>query len=270
MVRSVNIMDNTNNKAYWENYVSYWKDKVCMANENGKANDKTIDDAILMNYIKKLNLDSRDVFLDFGCGFCRSYPCYREIVGETDCYYGVDITEAPLRLAEELYPVLKNNERLKTYDGILIPYDDESFDKIICFGVFDACNQEVILKGLLRILKVNGELLLTGKNNLYNKDDEGAYIAEINARKKGHPNYFTDVKKMSILLEESGIAIKESFFFEKRGDFPNNRYCTNMPDIFYEWAFILKKSKSDMKICTMKNLNFSSEYSKTYKLRKGE
>lgn len=258
------MIDNTNNKEYWENYVSYWKDKVEAANNPEQAKDKTLSDLILKKYLKKLDLVNEDIFLDFGCGFCRIYPYYQEIVKtELNNYYGIDIANLPLELAEMKYPVLKDNKRLSTYDGIHIPYKQEFFDKIVCFGVFDACKQEEILKELLRVLKVNGELLLTGKNNLYHKNDKEAYIAEINAEKKGHPNYFTDVKKMIMLLMESGYTIKENYYFERRGDFQNDKYCTVVPEIFYEWALIIKKNDSTH---MLGNSSFSNKFSCTYKL----
>ena len=37
----------------------------------------------------------------------------------------------------------------------------------MCFSVFDACSQEETIKELLRILKKDGLILLTGKNNEY-------------------------------------------------------------------------------------------------------
>ena len=45
---------------------------------------------------------------------------------------------------------------------------------------------------MIRVTELGGRILITGKNDKYYADDEQAYIAEEAARKKGHPNYFTD------------------------------------------------------------------------------
>lgn len=96
---------------------------------------------------------------------------------------------------------------LLTYDGVMPPlFEDESFDVIVCMGVFDCCDQEVTLKELLRVLKVNGKLLTSGKNKNYFGNDNPAWIAEVNARKKGQPNSFTDVR--NILEQLSAIGNK--------------------------------------------------------------
>ena len=88
------------------------------------------------------------------------------------------------------------------------------FDKIVCYGVFDACFQENAICEMLRILKAGGELLITGKNRYYNEDDGQAIIAEEAARKKGHPNYFTDVNYMLKQLMDC-VAVEKQRFWKR-------------------------------------------------------
>ena len=38
------MKDNTNNKEFWNNYVTYWENKVEQANEEKNAADRTSDD----------------------------------------------------------------------------------------------------------------------------------------------------------------------------------------------------------------------------------
>jgi hypothetical protein len=105
-------------------------------------------------------------------------------------------------------------------------FDALSFNKILCFGVFDACNQEKTLKEICRVLDVEGCALITGKNTSYHNDDM-VKIAEVNARKKGHPNYFTNYKIMREQLISKKYTILEEYFYERRGDFAKNCYMKN-------------------------------------------
>lgn len=253
-------MDNTNSKKYWNEYVTYWEDKVKDANTNEKAKDKTNDDVILEEYFKKLRVQKEDIILDYGCGSCWLYPIYKKAMGKAEGNYcGIDVSKVCLEHAQEVYQELKVNKNLIEFDGEHIPFDNNFFDKIICFGVFDACNQEAVIRELLRVLRINGELLITGKNNNYFDDDNEAVVAEINARKKEHPNYFTDVQDMTEQLLEHKAKVIETFYFLRRGDFPKNMAVKEMPENFYEWAYVIEKTENykdfEYKV-------FSSKYSR--------
>lgn len=236
-------MDNTNNKQYWDDYVTYWENRVREANNGKEIKDKTSNDSILEKYYGLLNVEEKNMFLDFGCGSGRLYPIYRKKVTVGGHYVGIDISGVCLKHAEKNNEGLKIGENLNEFDGLHIPYENDSFDKIMCFGVFDACNQEQIMWELFRVLRTGGWLLITGKNDRYYEDDEGASIAEVNARKKGHPNYFTDVHDMTKQLKEHGVRLLETYYFLRRGDFPKDRAVREMPEIFYEWAYLLEKAE---------------------------
>ena len=238
-------MDNTNNKEFWNNYVDYFVNKINEANSECDAKDKTASDIVYEQYFKQLDVKGNEKLLDFGCGFCRLFPIYEENMhSEKNVkggYYGVDVSKRELELAQERYPRLKLGESLFEYDGLHIPFIDNYFDKIICWGVFDACNQEIIIQELFRILKIGGKLLVTGKNDKYYEDDEAAKMAEVNARKKGHPNYFTDVHNLTTQLQEHNIKLDATYYFLRRGDFTRNHAVREMPKIFYEWAYVMEK-----------------------------
>ncbi|MCM1216997.1 MAG: class I SAM-dependent methyltransferase [Lachnospiraceae bacterium] len=262
-------MDNTNNKEYWNNYVTYWENRVKETNEAKEVKDRTNDDFILETYFQSLNVNGMDTFLDFGCGSGRLYPIYRKsIPDENGKYFGLDISGVSLEHAEKMNKGLKVGDNLKEFDGMRIPFENNAFDKIICFGVFDACNQEVIVQELLRVAKNRGGvLLLTGKNNRYFADDEAAMIAEMNARKKGHPNYFTDVYNLTLQLQQHNARIIETYYFLRRGDFPKNRAVYEMPKIFYEWAYLIEKTEEYKDFEYQK---FSDKYSLTFQMNKEE
>lgn len=235
------FMDNTNNKKYWNDYVTYWENKVKEANNKKSVKDRTNDDIILETYYKKLNVKENDKLLDYGCGSGRLYPIYKKEILNNN-YFGIDISGICLEHAQKQYHGLILDNNLKEFDGVHIPFQDNFFNKIVCFGVFDACHQESVISELFRVLDVEGVLLITGKNKRYYLDDEAALVAEINARKKGHPNYFTDVKNFVFQLLEHNVELLETCYFCRRGDFPKNKKVYDMPERFYEWAFLLKKT----------------------------
>ncbi len=219
------MVDNTNNKEFWDNYVDYFINKIDEANNEKDAADKTANDLVYSGYYKKLEVKEDDKFLDFGCGFCRLFPIYSADVhsdGTTMGYYGIDVSRRELEVAQSRYENLEIGRTLFEYDGMNIPFANDYFDKIICWGVFDACNQEKIIRELFRVLKPGGKLLITGKNENYYEDDDAAKIAEVNARKKGHPNYFTNVHNLTDQLAEHGVRFLERYYFLRRGDFSND------------------------------------------------
>ncbi len=256
--------DNTNNKKYWNDYVTYWETRVESANDGSEKKDKTPDDILLEYYFNLLSVKETDAFLDFGCGSGRLFPIFENRTGTGGNYMGIDISRVSLEHAQQRFPQLRINERLFEYDGLTVPFENNSFDKIVSFGVFDACSQEEILMELLRVLKPGGELFITGKNCRYHADDEQALTAEINARKKGHPNHFTDVRCMREQLEHRQFKIEREFFFIRRGDFARNVYKTQLPPVFYEWALLIEKGDASRTDGVFSK--FSGEYSETFLL----
>lgn len=251
---------NDKEKQYWEDYVSYWLDKVKESNEhNHNKKDTTVDDQMLFKYVSNLGIEEEDRILDYGCGFCRLYPFIKEYPKKGVEYWGVDIAQAPLNYALQLYPELQI--QLKTLNELRIPYKKDTFDKVVCFGVLDACHQEETIYDIISVLKVGGKALITGKNSDYHSDDELAMIAEINARKKEHPNYFTQVRNLIQQLKARGIAIEKIHYFERRGDFTEDKYTTDIPEYFYEYAMIIKKEKEIIDAF----IPLASKYSNTYR-----
>ena len=120
-----------------------------------------------------------------------------------------------------------------------LPYDDASFYHVICWAVFEACFQGQALSDNLsdmaRVLRIGGRLLLTCKNDDYWDDDELAYVAEVNARAKGHPNFFTDFPALCAALPGLGLRQERIFYLERRGHFADNRYVLMPPEHFYEY-----------------------------------
>lgn len=260
-------------KTYWnKEYTQYWKELTNEAND--KHGDKTSVRKLSTGDYKTVGNDSsialfdeliylpQDKLLDYGCGFGRFFDFF----SARSIYYGIDISDSMIAECVKKYPEHANHFR--TSEGEELPFEDEFFDKIICFGVFDACYQETAICEMLRVLKVGGRILVTGKNNHYHEDDEQAYIAEEAARKKGHPNYFTDVKYMLQQLNKY-VSVEKQRFYRYRGDFGKEIYTMEMPEQFYEYALILKKTDSSCRLDSFKT--FAYEYSKTWQqIRNGK
>ena len=115
---------------------------------------------------------------------------------------------------------------------------------------------------MLRIVKDGGKILISGKGNKYNLDDEQAYIAEEAARRKGHPNYFTDVKSMLEQVKEF-VSVEEERYFPYRGDMRKGKYTHKMPETFYEWVLIIRKIGGG----TPELNKFSDRYSDSWQAR---
>ena len=246
---------------YWNGkYIEYWEKKVKESNSNRSGNVtpgdvKAPGDDVAEKFFDHVIYNTGEKLLDYGCGFGRFYRFFKDRSVE---YYGFDIASNVVKIAEKNYPELKG--RLITAEGEELPYEDNTFDKVICYGVFDACIQEKALAEMLRICKVGGVILLTGKNDNYHDDDSMALVAETNARKKKHPNYFTDFNNMyrQILDFDNTIMYKE--IFERRGDMGKSIFTNIVGDFFYEWRIIIKKQSG-------RNIVFkklSDSYSKTW------
>lgn len=252
-------------KDYWDKkYAEYWRAVTDEAEVKGSSDSKikklsghdfkTPGIEEITSFFDKLSYSANDTLLDYGCGLGRFFPYFSE-----KCkYYGIDISQVMIDECQKQYP--DDADRFIVAEGENLPFENNFFDKVICNGVFDACYQEQALQEMLRVCKVGGCLLVSGKNALYFLDDEEAYIAEENARKKGHPNYFTDVENMLSQLKSSCDIVDERYAL-RRGDFGKGQFVSEMPSVFYEWEIIVKK-REELKGSFNK---FADAYSETWR-----
>lgn len=254
-------------KEYWnKKYAEYWKAVTDEAEIIGSKDSsisklsghdfKAPNIKVITDFFDRIVYRKKDKLLDYGCGLGRFYPYFSE---KCD-YYGIDISQAMIDECKKKYPSSK--DFFIVAEGESLPFEDNYFDKVICNGVFDACYQEQALSEMLRVCKKEGVILVSGKNDLYFSDDEEAYVAEVNARKKSHPNYFTDVPNMLNQLASCCVVIDERYAL-RRGDFAADKFEKTIPKIFYEWEVIIQKK------CNLKGnfIKFSDMYSKTWKER---
>jgi len=250
---------------YWnEDYMLYWKERVSEANNlhskpstmiKGDANTTT--DKTYINAIELLNITKTDIVVEIGCGFGRSLPILCKLSYHVTA---LDISTAMVEVASKT--VKEKNISFCVSSSENTPLDDNKYDIAVCFASFDAMCQTKALIEINRICKKGAKVLLTGKNNNYYDDDNLALEAEINARKKGHPNYFTDVKKMLKNIENFGFSVVVHRFYSRRGDFSSFNSKSKMPDKFYEYLLVLQKV-SDSTISS--NFLISDSFSDTFK-----
>ena len=95
------------------------------------------------------NLFVGDV-LDFGCG---SKP-YKSLFYKAKSYIGLDIETSGHHHGNSKVDVF--------YDGKIIPFEDNRFDAVVSFEVFEhVFNPTEVLREIRRVLKPGGQLLIT-------------------------------------------------------------------------------------------------------------
>jgi SAM-dependent methyltransferase len=230
---------------YWnENYVQYWKARVAEANtaQSGSSamvtgDAATTGDVRYLQAIDLLGISPKHSVLELGCGFGRSLPVLSRLATEVAA---VDISEQMIEASRRDFAAANISFHVSPSEDL--PFSDGKFDRIVCFAAFDAMFQAEALAEMHRVCKMGGRILLTGKNDNYHLDDCRAYEAELGARGKGHPNYFTNVKKLLTDLEQFGLTVVSAKYYEHRGDFSDGLERTEMPLHFYEYLLVLEKS----------------------------
>lgn len=249
---------------YWnEEYVRYWKSRVEDANKTqGKASQmvegdvKTTTDQIYLDAINLLGITKSDSVLEIGCGFGRSLNTLAYMAKDV-C--ATDISEQMINAAKQACS--EENVSFYVCPSEDLPFPDARFDVVVCFAAFDAMYQTEALIEMNRVSRPGAKLLLTGKNDDYHDGDKAALAAEQGARNKGHPNYFTDVKKLMDMMGCFGFKVEVQKFYRRRGDFSDGKASVEMPKRFYEYMFVLSKVSA----CTVGlSESISDKVSKTY------
>lgn len=197
--------------------------------------------------------------LDVGCGWGRFFQMY---IDKGLTVSAVDISIAMIQAAIEEWRDHPGISSIKEGTAEQLPFDSGMFDNVICIGVFDATYQDKAMNEFLRVTKPGGLIYFSGKNTKYHLDDEAAYAAEVGARNKKHPNYFTRTGDLIKDLEKQGHEVAKSYFFERRGDLSAMNYHSIMPDRFYEYFLVIKRGNNSGIIGT-----YYDEYSQAFQCR---
>lgn len=240
---------------FGEDYTRYWASAIT------KSVDGTIIAGLdeVKHFLQYLKVERSDRILDLGCSFgrmCETLATY------SDHVYGIDpdpfaVEKARLQSYQEVHEGQAEDTGLAK----------DSFDIVFCWAVFDVVNH---IKGLTeanRILKNDGKLLLTGKNDNYHANDKLAFKAEKNAFLKGFPNRFTNLGAVLENFNTLGFRLDKLFIFPRRGDFGSLNYSDHSDDvedeyIGYEYLILCHKI-ADPGCLGSQNENLESRFSKT-------
>lgn len=238
------MTDEDPRKAYWnEKYVEYWRARVAEAGtgDSGVVNGdtRTEDDSVYEEVFAGIPFRAGRL-LDVGCAWGRMFPLYYKHRVEVS---GVDISSAMIDAAREQWRDDARVEELKESAAETLPFTDKRFDNLVCFATFDATYQHEAMGEFLRVTRPGARLYITGKHGHYADDDGRALAAEIGARKKGHPNHFTDTEDLVAQMASQGHRLLGSYYFPRRGDFAAWRYKREMPDRFYEYFLIFERGE---------------------------
>ena len=188
-------------------YTDYWE----------TATKKSIDGLLIpgpseaKTFLPDLSIQKDDKVLDMGCSYGRMFE---ELSKYSENIYGVDID-----------PFAVEKAKIQGYKNVAVgtaensTFNNDFFDVVFSWQVFDVVDQ---LKGFVelnRILKIGGRFLVTGKNYNYFEDDSFALKAEKNAYLKKFPNRFTKLDILNANISLFGFKIKKLLLFDKRGDF---------------------------------------------------
>ena len=258
-------------RKYWENYFDYWKDRVKKESKNilSRTDVKTPDVSLFGKYYKKAKrhvTTPKAKVLEIGVGFGRLLPTFSKDFAQN--IWGIDISQKMINECRKLFPKIKANLQVSPAEEINM--ESSQFSFIVCWGVFDATYQNQTLMEISRLLDIGGVALISGKNINYFVSDEKSIEAEIGARRKGHPNYFTDTGLLKKYISRFGLAISEFYRFKERGDISADKVLKNGSSKFYEYIIILKKVKDAKKGVYVPKIyrQFSNTYLHLRKLRK--
>lgn len=193
---------------------------------------------IILTYTNMFGIQPSDKVLEVGSGIGRVLKELHDTYNIKP--YGIDPFEDAVNAAKERVSNLCS--AIKVSSAEKIAFNDDYFDKIICWGVFDLTDQTQALKEMSRCLKVGGRLLLTGKTNNYHYDDEEALLAEKASLQKGINNHYTDFDCLIKWAKNLGMSPIKTFYFNYRGDFMRNHFQETKPDHFYEYAIFFEKT----------------------------
>lgn len=250
-------------KKYWnETYVEYWRKRVAEAGAGDSGiidgDVRTSSDDVWTKLINDTEFQNGNI-LDVGCGWGRFFQTY---IDKGLTVSAVDISTAMIQAASEEWRGYAGISSIQEATAEELPFESEVFSNLICIGTFDATYQERAMNEFLRVTKPGGLIYFSGKNTNYHLDDEAAHAAEVGARRKGHPNYFTRTYDLITDLEKHGHKVVKSYYFERRGDLSEMKCQNMMPNHFYEYFIVVERGYDDGNIGT-----HYDEYSEAFQYR---
>ena len=184
------------------------------------------------------NISDGDTILDLGCG---NGIFYEAVQGMKISYLGADPAKQLIEIAKIRFP----DASFKTIASDKLPFNDQSFDKVVCLSVLHHIPTDKyriqLLKETLRVLKVGGKLIITVWNisdqmiswfqenkdqlKINNIDSEDIYYPFKNEQGKTQVLRYLhcfDEEKLSRTLSEAGFLVEKTWVIVRgAGKFSN-------------------------------------------------
>jgi len=165
---------------------------------------------------EKFVKEQKGEILDLGCGSGRNFVKVRGLK-----WAAVDFSEKMVEFAKVKAKKLKMNIEIVQSESTKLPFENNSFDSVLCFAVIHcidtAAKRKKTLKEIYRVLKPGGEALVTtwGTNapRVKNKGKE-CYVPWTLKYMKGKQmryTYIYDSKEMEDLVKSVGFEIVSSW-----------------------------------------------------------
>ena len=135
-----------------------WNWKIVKDDPNCIWKNPSIESYYLLN---RWTSQNKKDFLDLGCGLGRHTVLFAKNSFNVSCF---DISEEAIKRTREWCEKEKLNCNYQIGDMLELPYEDISFDCILCRNVISHTDTEgikKIIKELYRVLKKDGECYLT-------------------------------------------------------------------------------------------------------------
>lgn len=201
-----------------------WNWKIASDDINSTWKVPSIESYYLLN--RWSNLGFKD-FLDLGCGIGRHTVLF---AGNGFNTYGFDISKYGLDKTKEWLDSLDLSANLKEGDMLDLPYENDSFDCILCRNVIshqDTLGVKQIIKELYRVLKDKGEVYLTlGSKSTWGFKQTSWPLIDENTRLRMEdgpeykvPHFYADYDLIKTLFKDFKIEFINHIedFYESNG-----------------------------------------------------
>ena len=202
--------------------------------------EPSIESYYLLN---RWNKQMKKDFLDLGCGIGRHTILFVQKGFNTSAF---DLSEEAINTTKKWAEELNLKVDYKIGDMLNLPYENNSFDCILCRNVIshtDTQGVKKIIKEINRVLREEGECYLTlgsksspsFKNEKFPVVDENTKIRVEEGPENGIPHFYADYNLIQELFKDNIIELIEHIedFYEERGK-------TNSS---YHYHLLIKKSE---------------------------
>lgn len=192
--------------------------------------------------INRWKSQKKETFLDIGCGLGRHTIQFAKAGFKT---YAIDLSEVALENARDWANREKLNINFDKSDMLNLPYENNTFDCILCRNVIshtDTQGIKIIIKKIYDLLKEQGECFLTlGSKNASTYKEPKNIIVDENTKlrmdegpEKGVPHFYADMNIIPNLFSKFNIEYLSQVQDFKKTE--NEKF-----DSYWHYLLLIKK-----------------------------